>query len=415
MTLPPPTKACFESPACSAAQDATRSLLDRCIVRGERWIFSAGFNVASGMRDLSRIDAEVADIARLANAGARVSVLSHQGRHKDGSAQHLGDVATYLGGRLGREVLYVPENTTESAVDRSRALAPGGVALFGNTRHHPGEESNDPALAALFARLGDAVAVGGFSKAHREHASNTGLLKCLPGWAAHSLLVELERLSPWSGADRAVPSLAVLGGVKPEKTLVGLRSLSQTYDVVVPAGAVLNHVLRAQGHHVGESELGEEPERCTEASLKILGSATARTHVPSRVIIARRSGDSFADPREIRIAEGVPSGFAIVDFFLEGWLQDVMREFAGIGCRAVIAGTPSLFLQGFGHASTQLLDWASAPRVKAILLGGDTVSELPFAGPTSTGGGSALCYLGEADLPVLRALRENAAAPWTET
>ncbi|MEV0781317.1 phosphoglycerate kinase [Streptomyces sp. NPDC050428] len=398
----------------TAAQDATRSLLDRRIVSGERWIFSAGFNVASGMRDSSRIDTELADITRLANAGARVAVLSHQGRYKDGSAQHLGDVAAYLSGRLGKHVIYVSENTTDTAVDRSRALAPGNVALFGNTRHHPGEETNDPALAARFARLGDAVAVGGFSKAHREHASSTGLLKCLPGWAAHSLLVELERLSPWSGADPSVPSLAVLGGVKPEKTLIGLRSFSHTYDIVVPAGAVLNHVLRAQGYQVGDSELGEQPERCTKATLEILGSAEARIHVPNRVVIARRSGDSFTDPREIRIGEGVPSGFAIVDFFLESWLLDLMREFANTGCRAVMAGTPTLYLQGFGHASTQLLDWASAPRVEAILLGGDTVSELPFDGPTSTGGGSALCYLGGADLPVLRALRENAAIPWTE-
>ncbi|MGW3735223.1 phosphoglycerate kinase [Streptomyces sp. NPDC005148] len=398
----------------TATQDAPRSLLDRRVVSGERWIFSAGFNVASGMRDTSRIDTELADIARLADAGARVAVLSHQGRHKDGSAEHLGDIATYLSGQLGRNVVYVPENSTDSAVEHSHALAPGEVALFGNTRHHPGEEANDPALAARFARLGDAVAVGGFSKAHREHASNTGLLKCLPGWAAHSLLVELERLSPWAGADPSVPSLAVLGGVKPEKTLIGLRSFSCTYDVVVPAGAVLNHVLRGLGHQVGDSELGEQPERCAKATEKILGSAAARIHIPSRVVIARRSGDSFADPREIRVADGVPPGFAIVDFRLETWLLDVMHQFGGNGCRAVLAGTPSLYLKGFRHASARLLDWASAPEVKAILLGGDTVSELPFDGPTSTGGGSALCYLGEADLPVLRALRKNAAMSWTE-
>ncbi|MGW2335817.1 phosphoglycerate kinase [Streptomyces sp. NPDC001685] len=396
------------------AQEAPRSLLDRRISSGERWIFSAGFNVASGMRDTSRIETELADIARLADAGARVAVLSHQGRHKDGSAKHLGDVAAYLSGRLGRNVVYVPENTTDSAVEHSHALAPGEVALFGNTRHHPGEEANDLALAARFASLGDAVAIGGFSKAHREHASNTGLLKYLPGWAAHSLLVEVERLSPWSGADPSVPSLAVLGGVKPEKTLIGLRSFSRAYDVVVPAGAVLNHVLNVLGHEVGDSELGEKPERCARATDEILNSAAARIHVPSRLVIARRSEDSFTDPREIHVSDGVPPGFAIVDFCLEPWLLELMREFRNSGCRAVLAGTPSLYLQGFRHASMQMLDWASAPGVEAILLGGDTVSELPFDGPTSTGGGSALCYLGEGDLPVLRALRENATTSCTE-
>ena len=211
-----------------------------------------------------------------------------------------------------------------------------------------------------------------------------------------------------------MPSLAVLGGVKPEKTLIGLRSLSRNYDAVVPAGAVLNHVLRARGHRVGDSELGEHPERCAKTTDEILGQTAARIHVPSRVVIARRSGDSFTDPREIPVADGVPPGFAIVDFQLEGWLQDLMRDFGSSGCRAVLAGTPSLYLRGFQHASRQLLNWASAPGVEAILLGGDTVSELPFDGPTSTGGGSALCYLGEGDLPVLRALRENATMSWTE-
>lgn len=398
----------------TTSQNAPRSLLDRRIANGERWIFSAGFNVASGMSNTSRIDSELADIARLADAGARVAVLSHQGRHKSGTALHLGDVAAYLGSRLGRNVVYVPENTTDAAVEHSHALPPGDVALFGNTRHHPGEEANEPALAARFARLGDAVAVGGFSKAHREHASNVGLLQYLPGWASHSMLVEIERLAPWSGAHPSVPSLAMLGGVKPEKTLIGLRSFSRAYDVVVPAGAVLNHVLYALDHKVGDSELGEQPERCAKATAEILENPVARIHVPSRVIIARKSGNSYTDPREICVADGVPPGFAIVDFCLESWLLDLMREYCKSGCRAVLAGTPSLYLQGFRQASTQLLDWASTPRVDAILLGGDTVSELPFDGPTSTGGGSALCYLGEADLPVLRALRENAVMPWTE-
>ncbi|MFJ9378896.1 phosphoglycerate kinase [Streptomyces sp. NPDC101455] len=397
-----------------SAKGAPRSLLDQRITRGERWIFSAGFNVAPG-RDTGRIDIELDDIARLADAGARVAVLSHQGSHKHSTARHLGDVAAYLSSRLDRKVAYVPENATDAAIARSHTLAPGEVALFGNTRHHLGEEANDSALAARFARLGDKIAIGGFSKAHRCHASNTGLLTLRPGWAAHSLLTETERLSPWSGADPSVPSLAVLGGVKPEKTLIGLRSLCRVYDTVVPGGAVLNHILHALGHQIGDSELGEQPKRCARASDEIMRSTTARVHIPGTVVIARRSGNSFTTPREIRTADGVPPGYAIVDFRLEAWLADLLQTFRGTGCRAVLAGTPTLYSEGFRHASAQLLDWASAPRIEAILLGGDTVSELPFDGPTSTGGGSALYYLGNADLPVLRALRENASMPWMET
>jgi len=111
------------------------------------------------------------------------------------------------------------------------------VVVFGNTRDHAGEEANDPELAARFALLGDQVAIGGFSKAHRSHASNVGILKHLPGCAAQSLTREITRLAPWAGTHHDTPSVAVLGGTKPEKTLLGLGCLSRTYTLVVPGAA----------------------------------------------------------------------------------------------------------------------------------------------------------------------------------
>ncbi|MEV5161951.1 phosphoglycerate kinase [Streptomyces sp. NPDC053728] len=364
------------------------------------------------MRDTSRIDTELTDIAYLANAGARVAVLSHQGRHKDGSALHLDGIADYLGRKLGRTVLYIPENTTDAAISASLGLEPGVIAVFGNTRHHSGEEAGDLGLAARFARLGDAVAIGGFSKAHRGHASNVGLLSYLPGWAAQSLTEEIQRLAPWSGTQSDLPSLAVLGGVKPEKTLIGLRSFSQAYDVVVPGGAVLNHVLHQSGFEIGDSELGDDPARCAAVTDEVLTQARARIHIPSRVIVAQTVHGFYQESYEIDISDGVPRGFGIVDFRLEPWLLGHMGKMGEQGGRAVIAGTPCVHRKGFRKASGALLHWASQPSIDAILMGGDTTSELPFAGPTSTGGGSALCYLGEADLPVLKALRENATQTW---
>jgi phosphoglycerate kinase len=71
-----------------------------------------------------------------------------------------------------------------------------------------------------------------------------------------------------------------------------------------------------------------------------------------------------------------------------------------------VAGTPNLHRLGFDTASAPILQTASAPLAQAILLGGDTVSELPFAGLKSMGGGSALHFLRHGDLPVLEALRK---------
>ncbi|KOX33015.1 MULTISPECIES: phosphoglycerate kinase [unclassified Streptomyces] len=381
-------------------------LSDRPVTVGERWIFSAGFNVADTRGDTSRIDSDLSDIAYLAEQGARVAVLSHQGRHHDGTARHLGDIARYMADRLDRPVYYYPDNADAGAAARSQILAPGEVCVFGNTRHHAGEEAGDPQLAARFAALGNYVAVGGFSKAHRLHASNVGILAHRPGWAAGSLLDETSLLAPWAGRLPDMPSVAFLGGVKPEKTLIGLVGFSRTYDLVVPGGAVLHHLLRAQGHNVGASELGGNADACTAAAAQAAHSATARIHLPNRVIIAHRYGDNYTGKQVININDGVPDGHAIVDFLPEPWLKDHLRQLR-TGTRVVVAGTPSLHTAGYSVASHLAVAVAGAPSLSGILLGGDTVNELPFRGLTSTGGGSALHYLHHADLPVLQALRER--------
>ncbi|MBB5159503.1 phosphoglycerate kinase [Saccharopolyspora phatthalungensis] len=383
---------------------AVPRLRDRPIREGERWIYSAGFNVDRSLSSTARIDTELGDIGRIMDSGGRVAILSHQGSHRDGTAVDLDFVAEYLSDRLDRTVAYVPENDTSAAEARARALRPGTAAVFGNTREHHGEQRNDPTLARRFAALGDFVAVGGFSKAHRAHASNVGILQHRPGYLADSVLTELELLAPWAGrADRY--SVAVLGGVKPEKTVIGLDAMTGTYDVVIPGGAVLNSVLRALGHDIGSSELGESPDRCLRLATTVLGRHDrAEVHIPSEVVMARIGENGFHDARTVAISDGIPSGWAIVDFVPMPWMRERLGTLAARGGRALVAGTPCRFSDGFRTSATAVLDAFGAPAVQALLLGGDTVAELPWQGPVSTGGGSALHYLAHGTVPVLDAL-----------
>ncbi|MFI9645602.1 phosphoglycerate kinase [Streptomyces sp. NPDC052040] len=386
-------------------------LREQRISAGERWIFSAGFNVGPGLPDTTRIDCEVPDLLRLVGAGARVAVLAHQGSHRDGTARSLEYVAAHLGRVLGHEVGYHPGSTGDGAVERARGLRDGEVVLFGNTRQHAGEEADDPELARQFALLGDRVAVGGFSKAHRVNASNTGILRHRPGWAADSLLTETEALAPWAGRAPGTRSLAVLGGVKPEKTLIGLRRLTETYDVVVPGGVVLNTLLRVLGHEIGRSEMGQSPGKCAEAATRVLSGCRAEIHLPERLVV--RGPDGAA--RTVDLADGVPSDCAIVDFELPARTRESLRRLREHGGRALMAGTPCRWTDGFGAAARPLLDAFAAPAVRALLLGGDTVAELPWDGPVSGGGGSALQYLADGTCAVFDALRSQHSTERTTT
>ncbi|AKJ10251.1 hypothetical protein ABB07_09550 [Streptomyces incarnatus] len=377
-----------------------RLLSDHRPAAGERWIYSAGFNVGPALTDTGRIDVELADLARLSAAGARVALLSHQGSAKDGSAVHLDHVAGYLGGRLGRPVRYLPENATARARDWAAELHDGEIALFGNTRLHPGDEAADPGLARALAGLGDRVAVGGFSKAHRRHASNTGLLDHLPGYAADSLVAEARALDPWATGPGRGHAVAVLGGVKPEKTLIGLTGLTRTHRLVIPGGVVLNTLLAAAGHPVGRSELGSAPERCARAARAVLDRTGGEgIHLPRVLVVAGPDGVT----RRIRVEDGVPDDCAVVDFVIEPWALDLVRGAE----RVLIAGTPGLYAQGNRHAAAAVLAARAGREATTLLLGGDTVAELPWTGPRSTGGGSALQYLVEGTCAVFEALKDN--------
>jgi phosphoglycerate kinase len=381
-------------------------LARRSLCAGERWVFSAGFNVEAGLHDTQRIDCELADIRRIADAGGRVVVLSHQGRHGDGSARPLDDVAGYLQRRLGRPVHYLPDATSEECQRRALAMGDGEIALLGNTRHERGEEDNDPQLAARFARLGDVVAIGGFSKAHRAHASNVGLLRLLPGFAAQSLIDEVSRLERWAQTDPAY-SLAILGGAKHEKLTVGLTGLCDRYDLLIPGGLVLNALLLAAGYDLGSSPLGDLPnERLSAAEAVLNRDHRALLYLPTRVVVSPIENPRAA-PCVVHVSDGVPPGHAIVDLIIEGWVSEPLRRLARSGGRAVLAGPPGCCRLGFSASTLSLLRVLKSPAVETILLGGDTVAEVPFSTTTttSTGGGSALEYLCRRTGPVLEALR----------
>ncbi|GAA1329959.1 phosphoglycerate kinase [Saccharothrix algeriensis] len=372
-------------------------LRDKEIRPGDRWVYSAGFNVAPDLRDTVRIDAELPDLERILHAGGRVAILSHQGSH--GDADELDHVAAYLTDRLGSAVGYVRDNDTAGAARLARALRPGTATLFGNTRRHAGEQRNDPELARRFAALGDAVAVGGFSKAHRAHASNAGILRFLPGYVTDSVLREVALLEPWAGvSDRF--SVAVLGGVKREKTVIGLDAVSRAYDVVVPGGVVLNSLLRALGHDVGASDLGDDPDGCLRVARAVLGRANrARIHIPRHVVVTRGGA-----ARTVAV-EQIPPGWSIADLVPLPWLRDALTRLVGDGGRAFIAGTPCRYAAGFRDSAEQLLAAFAAPGVDALLMGGDTIAELPWEGRVSTGGGAALHFLAHGTCPVLDAVR----------
>lgn len=375
-----------------------RKLEDRVIKEDERWIYSAGFNVKSDLKSSERIDSEIEDIWQISNSGGICVILSHQGRYVDKDVIHLDFVARYLSDKLGKEVKYFPENNTKDAFEFSNSLKEEEIALMGNTRFHEGEEKNDIELAKQFAKLGDFVAIGGWNKAHRRHSSNVGILNYREGFITRNHLREMELLKPWSGK-REGYSVAILGGVKGEKISIGLRGLINIYDYIIPGGIVLNTILKVKGYEIGDSVIkdsGKSFEKDVEGILD-----ENKIYVPSRVFIAKRL--DLEDRDLIDISRGVPEGYMIVDYIFD----DISKEHLEKAERILLAGTPCFYRGGFEYASMQCLKYLEKPNAKSIVLGGDSINEIPFNGTKSSGGGSSLEFLCKRTTAVYEALIEN--------
>ena len=132
-------------------------------VSGQRVFVRADLNVPLDERrevaDDTRIRATLPTLRALLDAGARVVLMSHLGRPKGRPDPEfsLRPVAERLSSLLARPVEFSEETAGEGVKARVEALANGELLLLENTRFHPGDEKNDPALSSALAELAELV------------------------------------------------------------------------------------------------------------------------------------------------------------------------------------------------------------------------------------------------------------------
>lgn len=362
--------------------------------------------------DTTRIDKIAPTVGDIIARGGKVVLLAHFDRPKGKVVPEmsLGHLKAALETSLGRKVVFGSDCIGAPAREAIAAAAQGDVVLLENTRFQPGEEKNDPALAAELAALGDVFVNDAFSAAHRAHASTEGIARLLPSAAGRLMEAELRALEAALGSPQR-PVVAVVGGAKVSTKLELLGNLVGKVDHLVIGGGMANTFLVAQGIEVGKS-LAERDMAPT--ALEILAKARASgctIHLPVDVVVAREFKAGAAN--ETVAADACPADAMILDAG-PATVRAVTAVFEA--SKTLIWNGPlGAFEIAPFNAATNAAARAAAALTRAGKLisvagGGDTVAALNQAGAAgdftfiSTAGGAFLEWMEGKELPGVAAL-----------
>ncbi|MFP4273432.1 MAG: phosphoglycerate kinase [Paracoccaceae bacterium] len=289
--------------------------LDAMELDGRRVLVRVDINVPledGRVTDATRIERIAPTLRDILARGGRPILLAHFDRPKGRRVPEMSlePLAPVLAGTLGMAVRFAADCVGPEAEAAARDLPPGEVLLLENTRFHPGEESNDPDLAAEMARLGEIYCNDAFSAAHRAHASTEGLAHLLPACAGRLMEAELTALErALSRPER--PVMAIVGGAKVSTKLELLSNLVRKVDILVIGGGMANTFLAASGLGVGRS-LAEHDMADTAREIAAAAEREGcEILLPRDVVVAGEFREGA--PHRVVAAEDCPDDMMILD------------------------------------------------------------------------------------------------------
>jgi phosphoglycerate kinase len=389
---------------------AFKTLDDLIGIAGKRVLVRVDLNVPvkdGKVTDTTRIERVAPTILELSEKGAKVIMLAHFGRPKDGPSPDLSLslVAPSVEEVLDHAVLVASDCIGEPASSAVAKMNDGDILLLENTRFHKGEEKNDPEFTKALAANGDIYVNDAFSAAHRAHSSTEGLAHLLPAYAGRTMQAELEALESGLG-NPARPVVAIVGGAKVSSKIDLLMNLVKKVDALVIGGGMANTFIAARGTNVGKSLC--EHDLAETAKQIMIEAATAGCAIilPEDGVVAREFKAGAAN--EVVDINAIPADAMVLDVgpksveAVKAWIERAET--------LVWNGPLGAFeIEPFDKATVAAAKYAAertkAGKLTSVAGGGDTVSALNHAGVAddfsyvSTAGGAFLEWMEGKELP----------------
>jgi len=359
-------------------------------------------------------------IKELAEKGAKVVVLAHQGRKGDPDFIPLKQHAEILGKILGKPVKYVDDVFGEKAKNAIKNLKGGEILVLDNVRNFAAETKEgtpeDHAKTELvknLAPLAQLFVNDAFAAAHRAHVSIIGFTAVLPSVAGRIMERELKSLSKVL-ENPEKPCVFILGGAKADDSLeISKYVLNNKIADYVLTGGVVGHVfLVAKGANLGKT------------NMEFLEKKELMSLVPGIKELIQKYPDKIKTPKDLAVeVNGKRKEISVDELPTDQSIFDIgpktVDEYAKIIRKAksiVISGPMGVYEnKEFVYGTKKIFEEIANSKAFSLAGGGHTISalqELKLSSKisyVSTAGGALIEFLMGKKLPGVVALEKAAS------
>ena len=380
-----------------------------------------------GLRDITRLEGCAPTVRELAEAGAKVVLLAHQGGdleyHNYASTEPHAAVMSAL---IGRRVQFIDDVCGPAARAAAGRLADGEVLLLDNVRfcaeeltlfetklNLSPEDQAKTLVVRKLAPLADLYVCDAFAAAHRSQPTLVGFEELLPSAMGRLFEKEYANLAHLR-EDPARPCVFLLGGTKIQEAFPMMAAALRdgVVDTVLTAGLVANVMLAARGVDIGAP------------SMELIRVSQLEKFVEESKAILAEHGDKVVLPADLAyVKDGARVEVEVVNLPVDEQLVDLGHE-AAAAYAVVIAAAGTVFVNGpagvFEQPETEygtkaLWEAMAGSSAFSALGGGDSVAAMNRFGLggrfdyVCTAGGAMVQFLSGRPMPVIEALKASAA------
>ena len=358
-------------------------------------------------------------IKELADRGAKVVVLAHQGRRGDPDFIPTKQHAEILGRILGKPVKYVDDVFGEKAKNEIKKLKSGEILVLDNvrtfateTKEGSPEDHAKTDLVKNLAPLANFFVNDAFAAAHRAHVSIIGFTAVLPSAAGRIMERELRSLGKVLEKPEK-PCVFILGGAKADDSLEISKYVldNKIADYVLTGGVVGQVFLAAKGTDLGKPNMEFLKQQKLMALLP--GIKELEQKYPEKIKVPKDVAVEVNGKRREIPVEKLPANCSMFDIGAKT-VEDYGRIIRNAKT-IVVSGPMGVYENSeFSFGTKRILEEIANSKAYSLAGGGHTIGALQEfklsnkISYISTAGGALIEFLMGKKLPGVTALKKAA-------